>query len=241
MHELTGLPVAIADRHGNLTAWAGPGQPDPYPKPTAARREHPLEAGSPVRDRGRLIALALQGHEVLGVIALVDPNRTAGDAERIALEHGNTVLTLGLAHLQALRGRAAPAARPCRGAAGRHGRPERPRPSPGLGLRPGPPPSSGCRHQRARGVEPEKFFHAVRRAVRATEVGSLLVTRWGRVAVLCDADQDWEQLRGSITAELGPRSSCRIGMGELCTEPPEFPRSHEQAQLASPRIPGGVV
>jgi hypothetical protein len=53
-HELTGLPVTIEDRHGNLTAWAGPGRPDPYPKPTPARREQTLrralDARGPVRD-----------------------------------------------------------------------------------------------------------------------------------------------------------------------------------------------
>lgn len=37
LHELTGLPVAIEDRHGNLTAWAGPGRPDPY-RPGQNRR-----------------------------------------------------------------------------------------------------------------------------------------------------------------------------------------------------------
>lgn len=41
LHELTGLPVVIEDRHGNLTVWAGPGQPDPYPKPA------PLVASTP--------------------------------------------------------------------------------------------------------------------------------------------------------------------------------------------------
>lgn len=106
LHELTGLPVAIEDRHGNLTAWAGPGRPDPYPKPSPARREQSLrralDARGPVRDKSRLIALAQPGSEVLGVIALVDPDRTAGDSAKVALEHANTVLTLELAHLQAL-------------------------------------------------------------------------------------------------------------------------------------------
>ena len=41
VHELTGLPVAIEDRYGNLRAWAGPNRPDPYPKDSAARREQP--------------------------------------------------------------------------------------------------------------------------------------------------------------------------------------------------------
>ncbi|HEY0616280.1 MAG TPA: hypothetical protein VGD15_01785, partial [Kribbella sp.] len=32
VHELTGFPVAVEDRYGNLRAWAGPNRPDPYPK-----------------------------------------------------------------------------------------------------------------------------------------------------------------------------------------------------------------
>ena len=42
LHELTGMPVAIEDRYGNPTAWAGPGLPDPYPKESFAKREHLL-------------------------------------------------------------------------------------------------------------------------------------------------------------------------------------------------------
>src|SRR3569833_364320 len=32
LHELTGYPIAVEDRYGNLRAWAGPRRPDPYPK-----------------------------------------------------------------------------------------------------------------------------------------------------------------------------------------------------------------
>lgn len=237
VHDLTGLPVAIEDRHGNLTAWAGPGRPDPYPKPTTARREQTLqralEAVGPVRDKGRMIAVAQQGNDVLGVIALVDPDRTAGDTEKVALEHGNTVLTLELAHLRALgevelRLRrdlveellAGTEAQSAKGRARALGydlaRPHR------VVL-----VASGTRR-----AEHETFFHAVRRAVRATGAESLMVARSGGVAVLCGADQDWEALRVAIAAELGPGGSCRIGVGAPCTEPPEFPRSHGQAQLA---------
>jgi hypothetical protein len=49
-------------------------------------------------------------------------------------------------------------------------------------------------------VDHEAFFHAVRRAVRATGAGSLLAARPGGVAVLCDTDQDWEQFRAAIIA-----------------------------------------
>ena len=62
LHELTGMPVAIEDRYGNLSAWAGPGQPDPYPKESFAKREQLLRRlmrdGKPVRDGERLAVLA---------------------------------------------------------------------------------------------------------------------------------------------------------------------------------------
>ncbi|MGH3692636.1 MAG: PucR family transcriptional regulator [Pseudonocardiaceae bacterium] len=238
LHQLTGLAVAIEDRYGNLIAWAGPDQPDPYPKPTPARREQSLQralnASGPVREKGRLIALAQPaGSEILGLIALVDPDRIAADAERIALEHANTVLTLELAHLQALA-------------------------ETELRLRrdlveelvAGTDPESIQDRARALGydlirphrvlvvtnqsprADQDAFFHAVRRAVRATGVGSLLAARPGGVAVLCDTDHDWEQFRAAIIAQMGPGGGCRIGVGAPCTEPPEFPRSHGQAQLA---------
>lgn len=236
LHELTGLPVAIEDRHGNLTAWAGPGRPDPYPKPTPDRREQTLrralDARGPVRDKDRLIALAQPGSQVLGVIALVDPDRTSGDSEKVALEHANTVLTLELAHLRAL------------------GETElRLRRDLVEELLAGTDPASARDRARALGydlarphrvvivsnerqpADHETFFHAVRRAMRDTGVGSLLTARPGGVAVLCDADQDWEQFRAAIVARLGSRGSCRVGVGAPCTEPSEFPRSHEQAQL----------
>ncbi|MGH4010362.1 MAG: hypothetical protein ACRDTH_19750 [Pseudonocardiaceae bacterium] len=54
-----------------------------------------------MRDKGRLVALAQAGSGVLGLIALIDPDRTAGDSEKVALEHANTVLSLELAHLRA--------------------------------------------------------------------------------------------------------------------------------------------
>ena len=237
LHQLTGLPVAIEDRHGNLTAWAGPGRPDPYPKPTPARREQTLrralDARGPVRDKGRLIALAQPGGQVLGAIALIDPGRTAGDSEKVALEHANTVLTLELAHLQAI------------------GEAElRLRRDLVEELLAGTDPESAQDRARALGydlvrphrvvvvttgshhVDHDAFFHAVRRAVRATGIGSLLAARPGGVAVLCDTDQDWEGFRASIIAQMGSLGSCRIGVGAPCIKAPEFPRSHGQAQLA---------
>lgn len=237
LHELTGLPVAIEDRHGNLTAWAGPHCPDPYPKPPPVRREQALQraldAGGLVRHRNRLIALAMQDSEVLGVVALVDPDRTAGDSEKVALEHSNTVLALELAHRRALAevelrlrrdlveellAGADPQSAQDRALA--------------LGYDLARPHRVLVITNGNRRAGHEAFFHAVRRAMRATGVGSLLVTKSGAVTVLGDGDQDWEKFRVAIIAQLGPQDGCRIGVGEPCTDPPGFPRSHWQAQLA---------
>jgi DNA-binding PucR family transcriptional regulator len=237
LHQLTGLPVAIDDRYGNLAAWVGPGRPDPYPKPTPARREQTLRralnARGPVRDRGRLIMVAQPGSQALGTIALIDPNRTAGHSEKVALEHANTVLKLELAHLRALgeaelrlrrdlveellAGTDVDSAQARARALGY----DLARPHRVVVV------TNGSRHG-----DHEAFYHAVRRASRATGVGSLVAARPGGVAVLSDTDQDWEQFRAAIIAQMGSQGGCRVGVGAPCTQPPEFPRSHGQAQLA---------
>lgn len=236
LYELTGLAVVIEDRHGNLITWAGPGQPEPYPKPSPARRDQTLRravvARSPVRDRGRLIAVSQPGRDILGVIALIDPHRSAGDSERIALEHANTVLSLELAHLQA------------------SGEIElRLRRDLVEDLLAGTGPDSAHERARALGydlVRPhrvvivsnwrqrinEAFFSTVRRAIRDTEVGSLLTGRSDEVIVLCHADQAWERFRATIVDQIGPQGSCRVAVGGPCVEPREYPRSYRQARLA---------
>jgi sugar diacid utilization regulator len=106
VHELTGLPVAVEDRFGNLRAWAGPRRPDPYPKADGRRRTQLLRrarsARSPVRDRGRLVALAQSRGDVLGVLALEDPDDRAGARELFALENGAMALSIELNHLRTL-------------------------------------------------------------------------------------------------------------------------------------------
>jgi sugar diacid utilization regulator len=237
LHQLTGLPVAIEDRHGNLVAWAGPSRPDPYPKPSPARREQTLrralDARAPVRDKGRLIMTVQPGSQPLGTIALIDPDRTAGPSEKVALEHANTVLKLELAHLRALdeaelrlrrdlveellAGTDTSSAQARARALGY----DLARPHRVMVV------VNGIRHG-----DHEAFYHAVRRAVRTTGVGSLLAYRPGGVAVLSETDQNWEQFRAAVIAQMGLQGSCRVGVGAPCTQPSEFPRSHGQAQLA---------
>lgn len=106
LHDLTGLAVAAEDRYGNLSAWAGPGQPAPYPKPPAYERERLLRrlmtAGRSVRDGDQVVALASPRPGVIGLLALIDPGRRAGTTDVMALEHGATVLAVELARLRGM-------------------------------------------------------------------------------------------------------------------------------------------
>ncbi len=81
VHELTGRPVAIEDRFGNLLAWAGPDRPDPYPKADPAQQDRLLyramSAAGPVREGERLLSVAALGGSPVAVLVLHDPAGTA--------------------------------------------------------------------------------------------------------------------------------------------------------------------
>ena len=105
VYELTGYPVVIEDSRGSLLASAGPG---PARTEEKARdrpgelmelaRNHP----APVRLDDRLAAASGHAGETFAVLALLDPSGTAGEEERMALEHGATVLALELSRLQSV-------------------------------------------------------------------------------------------------------------------------------------------
>ncbi|WP_107068963.1 helix-turn-helix domain-containing protein [Streptomyces sp. 150FB] len=102
VHGLTSLPVAIEDCFGNLHAWAGPGRPDPYPKPRPLPRQQLLRDAAresrPLRTKDGIVGLARYRGETLGLITLVDPGRRAGEHELFALDYACTMLALELAH-----------------------------------------------------------------------------------------------------------------------------------------------
>ncbi|HEY4937630.1 MAG TPA: GAF domain-containing protein, partial [Actinomycetota bacterium] len=106
VHDLTGYPIAVEDRHGNLRAWAGPGRPTPYPKDDPPARQAMLRrvmaADRPVREGSRVYRVARAREDVIGALVLIDPSGLAGEGERVALEHGATVLAMELARLQSL-------------------------------------------------------------------------------------------------------------------------------------------
>ena len=89
VYKLTDRAAAIEDRFGNLRAWAGPDQPETYPRANSRQRERLLvramAAASPVRDEERLVSVAMFGGDPMGVLVLRDPDGTAGDSERMAM------------------------------------------------------------------------------------------------------------------------------------------------------------
>ena len=102
LYHLTALPVGLEDRFGNLRCWAGPGQPNPYPKQTTDERElllHELAAqNGAVRIGGRVLMLVQPRAEILGVLALQDPDNKVTEDSLFALRYGTTVLALELSH-----------------------------------------------------------------------------------------------------------------------------------------------
>jgi len=232
LHELTGYPIAIEDRHGNLRAWAGPGCPQPYPKePWDARAEMLNEAVRepwPIRRHGRLIVPAGPRGDVLGVLALVDPGESAGGPERVALGHAATVLALELAHLHNLAEAELRLGRDLveellTGANEETvlARAE----ALGYDLR------RAHRVVVVTGSGDDGFGRAVANAMRETGIGSLLAARGREVVVLSDVDRPWSSFRAAVHREAGG-GLCRVGVGGAYDRPIDLPRSYHEARLA---------
>jgi sugar diacid utilization regulator len=235
VYELTGRSAAIEDRFGNLRAWAGPDRPEPYPRADPRQRERILAramaAAGPVRDEGQLISVAVLGGAPMGVLVLRDPDGSAGDFERMAIEHATTVLTVELARLHALTETAA-----------------RLRANLVLELVEGADLTSVMNRAQALGYdlgrphrvvlaegnpagEIDGFFRAVSRAASTVAAGSLLAPRLHDVIVLAGPRAPWDQFRQNVVAELHS-GRCRVGVGGLCRAVEEFPRSYREAELA---------
>ncbi|MDT7615390.1 MAG: hypothetical protein QOF00_2837 [Pseudonocardiales bacterium] len=237
LHELTGLAAGVEDRHGNLLAWSGPEPVRPPPKVTPTKRAHLLEralvAGRPIRADGRLVVVARTRGDVLGVVALADPDGRAGEQETVALEHAATVLAVELAWLQNVAD-----------AELRLGR------DIVSDLINGIDSDSALERARAVGHDlgrphrvllldapghPDTLVVAVRQAVREHRVTPLLLPQTDAVVVLAPGAPDdmprWERLRAAVLAVSGA-TRCRVGVGGIAERPSEFPRSHREARLA---------
>lgn len=232
LHELTGYPIAVEDRYGNLRAWAGPGRPDPYPKEPWEIREEMLNEAvrehRPVRWQGRLVIPAGPRDDVLGVLALIDPGESASRPERVALQHAAAVLALELVHLHNLAE-----------AELRLGRDLVEELLSGAGEETVLARADALGYDLRRphrivvvtGPGGDAFGRAVGRAMRETGVGALFALRGREVVVLSDADRSWERFLTAVRRELGG-GLCRVGVGGACDRPADLPRSYEEARLA---------
>ncbi len=235
LHELTGMPVAIEDRYGNLTAWAGRGKPDPYPKEPFAKREQLLRrlmrASKPIRDGERLTLLASPRTDVIGVLALIDPEHTADKADLVALEHGATVLSMELARL---RGIADTELRLRRDLvhdllAGDDDESALTR-AEALDYDLRRPHRVVIVEARGRARAYDSLLSAVRRAMRQARHDGLFEAGSGHIAIITADQANWEQLRRTIASYLG--GQVHIGVGGVCARPSELPRSLREAHLA---------
>jgi sugar diacid utilization regulator len=240
VHELTGLPVAIEDAFGNLRAWAGAGRPDPYPRPDRRSRSQLLSRArsvqGPLREGDRLLALAQPRGDILGVVALVDPDRTAGPLQAFTLEQAAMVLATELAHQRSLAEMQLRMRRDlvddlCDGTdeTSALARAE----ALGHDLRP-PHWVVMLEWQRTGG---ETLVRAVGRAATAMELGSLLGRRQSRVVLLADLSglrrdhERWAELHRAVARELRS-SNGAVGVGGRSVEVGGLPRSCEEALRA---------
>jgi sugar diacid utilization regulator len=237
LHDLTGLPVAVEDRYGNLSAWAGPGRPDPYPKAPAYDREQLLRrlmmAGRSVRDGDRVVALASPRPGVLGILALMDPGGRAAAPDVMALEHGATVYAVELARLRGLADTELRVRRELvhdlltgTDDESAYLRAE------ALGYDLGRPHQVAVLEITERTRAHEEVLHAARRALRQQQLPALLGTMAGSVVIVAPGGgTDWEALRQATMAQLGG-GHCRMGVGDAYPRPSQLPASLGEARLA---------
>ncbi|MBY8880717.1 PucR family transcriptional regulator [Actinacidiphila acidipaludis] len=110
LHDTTGFAARTEDRFGNPRTWVGPGRNEPQrctsgappPGPENQREDALIQSArrrrGAVRDRDWLVAPIQMAGDLLGVVALVDPNRRATEADSSALEQAALVLAPLLSH-----------------------------------------------------------------------------------------------------------------------------------------------
>jgi sugar diacid utilization regulator len=106
LHELTSLTVSIEDRFGNLRAWSPGPAPGTYRSVGGSNREDVLRAaganGQHSRYEDRIFSLIRPKTDVLGIVVLHDPRRSADRLDEFALEHAAAVLAVELSHQRSL-------------------------------------------------------------------------------------------------------------------------------------------
>ncbi|MEV6542684.1 helix-turn-helix domain-containing protein [Streptomyces sp. NPDC051665] len=235
LYELTGLSALIEDRFGNLRSWAGPDRPDPYPVRSSTYQEEMLrqvtrEAG-PVKVKDRLIALARPRGDLLGVLALQDPEATADEHTMFALDQAQRALAQELMHMRELT-------------------------EVGLRLRrrliddllEGTDETSAYARAEAVGhdlqrthyvivvhwpgnVPDDSFTRAVEQATATTSTRPLITRRGDRVVLLTEARPTDDAVHAALAHELGTPDGA-IGVSAPCDSPDGVPRCYQEALRA---------
>ncbi|MDT5178427.1 MAG: hypothetical protein QOJ95_2625 [Mycobacterium sp.] len=234
LNDLTGHPVAIEDRFGNLHCWAGPGRPQPYPKQGAAQRElilHELAAQNGRARIGRRVLTLVQPRaEILGVLALTDPDDTVTDDALNALHYGAIVLALELSHQRTvaeielnLRRDLVDDLLAGTDRDGAYARAD----ALNHDLR--------CPHYvvvvKSTGRTEDALPVAAGRAATALRLNYLQGRHAGLVVLLTDGRPDPQALHRTISQILGKTTSV-IGIGSRCLVPDDIPQSFMEARRA---------
>lgn len=234
LYDLTALPVGVEDRFGNLRCWTGPEQPNPYPKRTADERElllHELATwNGPTRIEGRVLTLVQSGAQVLGVLALWDPDGTVTEDGLFALRYGATVLALELSHRRKLAEMELKLRRDLvddlvagTDREGAYARAD----ALGHDLR---RPHYVVLVRVAGHIE-HSLATAAGHAATALHLKYLQGRQKGLIVLLADGRPDPGALHHALSDGLD-RTKCVIGIGSRCEVPDDFPRSFIEARRA---------
>jgi sugar diacid utilization regulator len=235
LYDLTALPVGLEDKFGNLRCWCGPGQLHPYPKQTTQDRGlllHELAAqNGPARIGGRVLTLVQPGAEILGVLALQDPDNTVTENSLFALRYGTTALALELSHKRSLaeielnlRRELVDDLLAGTDRDGAYARAD----ALGHDLR---RPHYVVVVAQAGGRAENGLATAAGRAVTALHLNYLQGRHGGLIVLLTDGRPDPRALHNAISERLD-RTASVIGIGTRCEVPDDLPRSFTEARRA---------
>lgn len=236
LHEVTGRTAVIEDRYGNLRTWAGTAEQPSSLKGDAAHRERLLRqllsTPTPQWLSGRLMQVVSPRPDTFAVLALVDPDGSAGPAEFAALEYGATILAAELARQRSLADTDIRLRRDLVEdlLAGTNldsvvERGEK------FEIDVTRPHAVAIFEGRLCRNDPDRFFSAVQRVARGHRLGSLLVARGGAVVLVTPQEPDWDALQREVLEDLGS-GSCRIGIGAPTGNVTGYARSYREAQLS---------
>ncbi|UXA11051.1 helix-turn-helix domain-containing protein [Mycobacterium sp. SMC-8] len=231
LHELIGLPIALEDRFGNLRSWSGPGRPMPYPMPDPQRRQRQLavlaERHRPTRMKNRVEVLIVPRGEILGVLAIIDPDKLVAQDHLVALQFACTLLGYELSHQRSLVDRELSVRREFvedllagtddDGAFAR---------SEALGHDLRPPHYVVVVHSSAAS---DSVATGAGRAAAALHLNRLQGRSGKLVVLLTEGRPDPQEFYRALSELLG-RHTCAIGIGSRCEAPSDFPMSFAAAK-----------